>query len=339
MDLFRKFIKKLEENSLIEPSDRIVIGLSGGVDSVVLLDILSKLAVKQALSLYVAHVNYGLRRRESDSDERFVASLAGKYKVPLYICSGKVYFAKISRASSAATRKNIQNAARDIRYNFFNETAKKTGANKIALAHHADDQAETLLLHLTRGSGLTGLVGMSSIRKWAGLAIIRPLLDFTKDEILTYAKKNCLKYVEDSTNKTNKYHRNFIRNDILPLFSRHNSNVVSHICKTASLLRDEDSALGIIASHAFNQICVLEKRMAVFSRSDFLCLHKAVRRRILRLIYGYLTGGTADLLSDHVEKALQIIDSPNKKGKYSLPKGIKFTRNADKIMLKTHVPL
>jgi tRNA(Ile)-lysidine synthase len=346
------FLKRVKEENVLSPGDSVLLGLSGGVDSVVLLDVLCKLAPVLGLKLTCAHVNYGLRGRESERDEKFVKALAKKYRVKLFVKN------VAERFSVPST--NLQNLARNLRYDFFIKTARKIGADKIAVAHHADDQAETILLHLIRGSGLGGLTGMSptsfphryvipaqagisGMQGSGGIALIRPLLSLTKGEILAYAKDRGLKYVQDRTNRTSKYTRNAVRRDVLPLLSRYNPSIVAHICKTAAILRDEDDALNKIATEAFEKLSALSPHglssrrkpgsSISFSRARFLKNHIAVQRRILRLAYARLTGGTADLLTDHIDKMIWIIASGTKKGSYCLPKGIKFERKGEKIIL------
>ncbi len=392
MDADFKLLKSIKVSHLFEKDDRIVIGVSGGADSVVLLDALTRLQPEYRFKLCVAHVNYGLRGRESDRDERFVKGLAKKYNIPCVIASSAKRDEAISRKklssgdrhalSGLAMTGNLQNSARDIRYNFFLKVAKKVRANKIAVAHHANDQAETILIHLTRGAGLSGLAGMSEIRdftrgrscpiygaKRSPLKLVRPLLNCTKEDILLYAKERRLKFVQDRTNRTRKYHRNVIRHDLLPLLRKYNPNIVQHLCKTAAILRDEDDALNEIASracHPRGSLSSPRKRCArravlaggshvcncvpelpdyylgddskvTFKRIHFLKHHPAIQRRILRLVYAKLTGGTADLLTDHIDKMIWVISSGKKEGHYSLPRGVKFIRKGDRLLFSKPV--
>ncbi|MBI2341642.1 MAG: tRNA lysidine(34) synthetase TilS [Deltaproteobacteria bacterium] len=353
MDISYAILKGVKESQLINKGDRILVGVSGGIDSVVLLDILARLKEELGLSIHAAHVNYGLRGKESDRDEKFVRGLAKEYDIPCVIARNKAT-KPVCRQAGNLPRVNLQNSARELRYDFFLKTAKKIKAGKIAVAHHADDQAETVLLHLIRGSGLSGLVGMTHTsspplmggdKGEGGIVLIRPLLSFTKNGLLAYAKERGLKFVQDRTNRTKKYHRNVIRHELLPLLRKYNPNVIERVCKTAAILRDENEALDEIAARAFLQssghVCHPresgnDKRIihkVKFNRLRFIKHHIAIRRRILRLAYAKLTGGTADLLNDHIERMLQIIGSAKKEGEYSLPNGVKFIRKGDAIIL------
>lgn len=322
MNFFHAFLKRI--NGLIEPADRIVVGVSGGVDSVVLLDLLDRLSDEYALTLIVAHVNHGLRGKESDRDEKFVKELARKKGLPF----------KLSRQMGNST--NIQSLARDFRHKFFFDTAKKAGANKIALAHHADDQAETIILHLLRGSGLEGLLGMlESTEIGKGTKLIRPLLRFSRAEIEQYARGQGLKFVEDSTNIGKKYTRNIVRHEVLPKLTELNPQAITSICETANLLRDENEVLEKFAEEAFKEAVIKEEKGRItLSRTKFISEHRGLRRRILRLVYKSLIGSTKDLLTDHVERMDQIATSDTPMGRYSLPSHLIFKRDGDVLILK-----
>jgi tRNA(Ile)-lysidine synthase len=336
-----KVIKSVVDSQIIEAGDSLLIGVSGGVDSVVLLDVLASIREELGLKIGVAHVNYRLRGRESDGDERFVKGLAEKYNCKFFVKHNppRPPFNKGGKGGIRST--NLQQSARNLRYDFFVKTAKKIGANKIAVAHHADDQAETILLHLARGTGLQGLAGMTERRLLdKGISLIRPLLKFTRGDILRYAEERGLKFVEDSTNRTDKYTRNVIRNRVMPELKNVNENVVNSICNTAAILADEErylnkSALSALkkASDAFwgDPKCIIIKR-PIFMKYDVV-----IMKRVLRLAYARLSGSTADLLTDHLDRMLQICNSGKKEGSYSLPNGLKFRRNGNDICLKLNV--
>lgn len=344
-----KIIKSVIDSQIVEAGDSVLLGVSGGVDSVVLLDVLASIREELGLKIDIAHFNYQLRGKASDGDESFVKVLAKKYNCP--------FFVKQTSPINKTGDTNLQSAARDLRYVFFNKIAQKVGANKIAVAHHADDQAETILLHLTRGSGVNGLLGISAKREIGeGLSLIRPLLSFTKDEILAYAKERKLKFRQDRTNKTKKYQRNAIRHDLLPLVKKYNPNIVQHLCKTATILRDEDRALDEIARAFLQKASPARHARLASSQGEaggdaflgdpsYICIKRpifikynpAIMKRVLRLAYARLTGSTADLLTDHLDRMLQICDSSKKEGSYNLPNGVKFKRNSNEILLRLNV--
>jgi tRNA(Ile)-lysidine synthase len=325
MDMSYAILKGVENSQLINEGDRILVGVSGGVDSVVLLDVLLRLSPKINFKISVGHVNHALRGAESDRDERFVKELAAKRGL-------KCYSKKLDNLKESG--ENLQNLARKLRYDFLEKTAKKIKADKIALAHHADDQAETMLQHLIRGSGLAGLCGMKDVRRIPNdMAIIRPLLGFTKDELKEYAKQRRLRFTTDSSNKKGRYTRNALRNDLLPRLKKYNPKIVLNLCKTAAILSDDDLALRNLSQSIFNDNCVKSCHKVIFPKKLFLTASMSVCRRICRLAYEHLTGSTENLLTDHVEKMIQISRSPKKRGEYYLPKSVKFTRKLDKIYM------
>jgi len=202
----KKFIRNLSEIST--QTDRFLLAVSGGIDSMVMCDFFLKSGRKFA----IAHCNFSLRGDESDGDEKLVAAFAKKHDIP--------FFVKTFPTQKHADDKKIgiQEAARNLRYNWFKELIQTTDYQLVATAHHLNDSAETLLLNLTKGTGLSGLHGIPKRRK----NIIRPLLNFSKEELKTYAKKHEINYREDSSNASNKYQRNLIRNSVIPLLKKVN---------------------------------------------------------------------------------------------------------------------
>jgi len=201
--LFKKYISK---HNLIHKGDKVIVAVSGGIDSMVLLDLLCGPCSSWSLDLTIAHVNHKLRGSESNADEEMVRAAAESYGVPCEVVRKR-----------PPREKNTQSAAREIRLRFFKEVAGKYGAGAVATAHHLDDQAETVMFHILRGSGLRGLAGMRSVSETGSVRLIRPLLPFSRSEIEKYAKHRKIAFREDSTNAGTKYSRNFIRHRILPL--------------------------------------------------------------------------------------------------------------------------
>lgn len=199
--LLKEFIEK---NKLFQPGDRILLAVSGGIDSVVMLHLFNKCG----FSTGIAHCNFGLRGEESDLDEIFVEKLAQQYNIPAF----KTRFDTLSHAKEK--RISIQMAARELRFKWFEEIRAANHYNYIALAQHIDDEVETFFINLIRGTGIAGLHGIKPRFK----RIIRPLLFAKRDDIVVYAKQNQIAFREDSSNKSNKYLRNKLRLDVLPLF-------------------------------------------------------------------------------------------------------------------------
>jgi tRNA(Ile)-lysidine synthase len=208
----------IQKHQLLTHDKPVIIGVSGGTDSVVLLHILNSLGYK----CIVAHCNFHLRMEESDRDEEFVRNMAKVFKLPIYC----IEFETIKYAKENGI--SIEMAARDLRYNWFNELVEKLDAQAIAVAHHADDNIETMLINLVRGTGLRGLRGIPVRNK----KVVRPLLFCTREEIEIYLIRHDLDHVEDSTNAALDYNRNKIRNEVLPLLTEINPSVRQTLYKT-----------------------------------------------------------------------------------------------------------
>ena len=211
METLKKVQEFIQSKQLLQPGERVLVGVSGGDDSVVLLNIL----LKTGFECIVAHCNFHLRGSESDRDEQFVEKLAKEYGV---------LFKKIDFDTKGYAKSNkisIEMAARELRYEWFNRVAKEIHSESIVVAHHADDSIETFLLNLVRGTGLKGLTGIDAKNG----NIVRPLLTCTRQELEKYAKENNLQAVFDSTNASNDYSRNKIRNQVIPILSDINPSV------------------------------------------------------------------------------------------------------------------
>ncbi|MDZ7899714.1 MAG: tRNA lysidine(34) synthetase TilS [Arcicella sp.] len=208
LDQFLSFINK---HNLIQPTQKVLLAVSGGMDSVVMCDLFSKAKI----NFVIAHCNFGLRGEESNEDEMFVKKLSIKYKVPFMVTT-------FQTADFAETEKiSTQMAARILRYEWFEKIKKEQNCDYIATAHHQNDVLETVLLNLTKGTGIAGLHG---IRIKNG-RIIRPLLFAEKESIFDYVVENQIIWREDSSNESNKYQRNLIRNEVVPLLKQINPNL------------------------------------------------------------------------------------------------------------------
>jgi len=225
---FRSYCKKFEfENKSI------LIAVSGGIDSIALTNLLVELKDQLSLKLRIAHINHSLRNKESVRDQKFVEGLASKYNLPVDVLV--VNTEKIKRIEKGST----QEVARNIRYKFLYEKAIKHNCEIILTAHNMNDNAETLLLNLFRGSGIDGLSGIPPINNEKEITIIRPLLNFNRNEIVKYIKHKKLQWVEDSTNKITKYKRNYTRHKLIPLIGKnYNPKIIETLVNTATLMHE-----------------------------------------------------------------------------------------------------
>lgn len=221
LNKLRDFIRRYQ---LLQSGDQVVCAVSGGADSVALLFAMYLLRERLGITLHAAHFNHGLRGEESDRDEAFVRQLCDRLDIPLFVGQGNV----------TAGKKGLEAAARDARYGFL-----KTLSGKIATAHTADDNAETVLMHLVRGTGLKGLGGIAPQNG----CLIRPMLSVTRQEVLAFLNEYSLTYVSDSTNDSDDFMRNRLRHHVMPLLQRENPRLSDNLSAMALRLREDEQTL------------------------------------------------------------------------------------------------
>jgi len=271
-----------QTNGLLNVGDRLILGVSGGPDSMAMLRILAQIAPQLGISLVVAHVDHGLRPSEAAGEEALVRDQARALGLDCEVTHLEV------KAYAKTQGVSIEEAARDLRYAFFETMARAHAANKIAVAHTADDQAEEILIRLIRGSGRNGLSGMSLLRDGH---IVRPLLTTSKATLLAYLQDKAIPFASDSSNHDRRYLRNQIRLDLLPALARFNPNIKQTLRQTASILRDEDTLLASLVDASY-PLCVQELRDingagATLSCALFNEQAIAIRRRLIeRLLHG-----------------------------------------------------
>jgi|GEM_PF-1026589 len=334
--MFDRFLAFTKENRLIQKGDSILVGVSGGVDSVVLLDMLLKLQKKLDICLAVAHVNYSLRY-ESDKDEKFVKDLAQKHKLPFFI-------KKVKLAGN-----NIEEKARDIRYDFFNDISKHENFNKVAVAHHKNDLVETFILNLSRGSGLCGLVSMkvenhidSRLRgndkecgndKEGGNdnKLIRPLLFSSRKEVENYAEKNKLKFVEDKTNKDLKFKRNLVRHKVITELEKTQPDFVETV---ADEIKDLSKVYEIVMAKrdsCYKKIAKDTAGSVSFSVKLLESINPYLQTEILRKAIENVQGSLRDISRKNIQDVLKLMQSTNGTKTVTLRQGLIVRRTYDKL--------
>ena len=314
-------------HDMICSGETVVIGFSGGVDSLALLVALHELQYHLDCYLHIAHLDHQLRP-DSALDAEFVEQRANRLKLPFTIN-------KIDVPSLVKHRKqSIEAVAREARYEFFETVCKQTGATKVALGHQRDDQAETVLINLLRGAALAGLRGILPIRDGK---FIRPLLQFSRIEIEKFVAEQGLKPREDSTNWNRDFLRNRIRLELLPLLKRdYNCNIQNTLAQNAGLLREESDYLEDVAHKAFNA-CLAEPPthdVVVLDRLIFLRQHPALRRRLLRLAIGKIQGDMKDLAFNHFESMLQLCEGEAPNRQLKLPNDLEFLRAYNQLIIQ-----
>ena len=277
-DLRFIFQKKLESQGMLKHGDRLWVACSGGPDSVALLHLLRGLPPPYRLRLGVIHFDHGLRGRKSSADCAFVRRLARSMKIPFY--SAK---ASGLRQRAKAEKQSLEEAAREERYAFFSKAAKKEGVRKIASGHTLDDQAETVLMRLIRGTGLRGLAGIRRTVKMKGVIFVRPLMDFTKTQILEWLTREKIAFRMDASNDSSVYERNKIRHLFLPWLKQEiHPRVVETLARVADAAEDENQLMTALEESAWKQLKAVHRgsRLAL-RRKSFQAAHPALQFRLL----------------------------------------------------------
>lgn len=294
MDTVRKVKSTIIRNNLIQKDDKVLVALSGGSDSVCMLHILCILAKEMGFSVFAAHINHNIRE-EARLDEMFVRDLCRKLGVECFVKSVDVImYAKEKKISTEL-------AGRQIRYEFFEELKNDMGFTKIATAHNKNDSAESILLHLIRGAGLGGLIGILPKRNEY---IIRPIINLEKNEILKYCKNNTIPYVTDKTNFETDYTRNKIRLDIIPKITEDiNENFVSTLTENSIIFKETLDFLEKYADRIYDKICDDDGIMV----SSLIKEEKAVIRCIIQKHFKKFTNDDKKLSIKYVNEILNVI--------------------------------
>jgi len=318
-----KVEKLIEKQKLLLPNSTIVIGVSGGVDSVALLHFLHRYAEKYQWQLVVAHVNHMFRGEESKADYLFVEALCSELGVTFEGTAIDV------PAEIAHSKQNSQQVARNCRYQFYRKIMQKHQAGYLALAHHLDDLAETMLMNLTRGILLPKKIGMPVTRPFASGALVRPFLHVEKSEIDQYCSHQGFIYREDSSNQKSTYTRNRFRQRILPFLKEENVLVLEHFADFMTQVHEEDALLQQMAQEIFDQIHFVHTHHEVsFEITSLVSLDKPLQRRILPLILNYLYNVERFVASHaHLEALMQLIEQDHPSGAIDLSDQVQVVRS------------
>lgn len=319
-DLPEKVKNFIWEHKLLEPGMRVVVGVSGGADSVALLSVLNEISRSFPLQLHVAHLNH-LLRQEAGEDAAFVRRFAGELGLPV-----TVGYARVSRLA-AVKKMGIEDAGRWARYRFLHHVAERVNAQRIAVGHHAGDQVETVLLNILRGAGPKGLSGMSPRR---GM-VIRPFLEVTREEIEEYCGARLLTWRTDASNLTTDYRRNRLRRELLPyLREKFNPGVDRAVLQLAEIMGAENAFLEELTGRILRRVLLKRgKGEAVLNLEDFLSLPPAVLRRLLRRAIREAGGSLQDLGYRHIIDCLEFLKKALPGGELQLPHGVRLKKGYD----------
>jgi tRNA(Ile)-lysidine synthase len=298
-----KVARTIARHRMLGAGDRVLAAVSGGADSTALLHLLHAMRARLGITLAVAHLNHGLRDRAADDDARFVEGLAERL--------GIVFHGE--RIHLDPSRGSVEERGRQARYAFFHRLAEKYGYTKIALGHHMDDNAEAVLLHLLRGSGIRGLSGIPPVR---GRRIIRPLIDLRRPEIITLLQENGISFVQDASNADLRFDRNRIRRNLIPLLQKEfNPNVTAVLNRTADLCRQEEQWLQTLLAPILEEAMEsLDPQSMLLNAQRLSVEPQAVQRRLLRDGLHRWRGSLKRIGMDHID-ALTGLLGPHSEGK------------------------
>jgi tRNA(Ile)-lysidine synthase len=322
--LSKRFARALLSFPPLAPGETVLVALSGGPDSVCLFDLIREVAEKKGFHVRIAHLDHGFRP-EAEEEARFVRRLADRWNLPATI--GKIDVPSLCKARGLSK----QVAAREARYAFLDETARSVGARWIALGHTANDQAETFLIRLLRGSGREGLGGIPPIREGR---FIRPLLSFTREEILRHLRESGLPFVEDRSNADPAYLRSRIRHELLPMLARYNPRIVRTLCSEAEIQREESGFMNETLKGHLPGLVVESSGETALLLDALGGIHPSLARRAVRWAIERTKGDLNGIASRDVDAVLRLTKG-NVSAIRPLPGGIVAERGYDRLHIRS----
>jgi len=319
--LVRAVEQTLMDDCLVQPGERVLVGFSGGPDSTAALLCLHRLAAKHSLVLGAAHLNHALRGDHAAADARHAAGVAAALGIPCVVETQSV------EAFRQAHRMNLEEAAREVRYRFLRRVARAGGYTRIALGHHRDDEAESILMRLLRGSGPLGLAGIAPLRKLPDEGpptVIRPLIRAARSDIMAFLRRHRAVYVQDESNADLNLLRNRIRHHLLPLLTReYNPALAEGLSRLARLLRDEEDWLGEVARETLLSLTLADHgTLLVLDRRGLTACPPALQRRVLRAAVASCKGNLRRLGFTALEAARKLAVRGPRQGSCDLPGGL-----------------
>jgi tRNA(Ile)-lysidine synthase len=322
--ILERFLKSIKINCLLNRGDHVLLAVSGGADSTAMLHLFARIQKQFSLELTIGHLNHGLRGRESDDDESFVRDLG-------HTLQTRVIAERVSPETKASEVGNLENWARQQRYEFLTRAARSCGATRIALGHTLNDQAETVLMRLIRGSGPQGLTAMPAIRKGC---FIRPMLWIKREEILAYLLANQFSWREDSSNQDPRFLRNRVRAELVPqLKERYNPNIVQLLAQTAANLRDGVETLSELLESIIRREASTHRNRVSWKIPDLFQYSSTTRRQLIRHSMKRLQGESGFVSKQMADSALQLAMSAMSGKSITLGR-LRVTRDFDVLVIE-----
>lgn len=319
-------LRTVRKYGMVRTGDRVLVAASGGADSTALLFCLHRLTPRLGISLSVAHLNHGLRGAESEADEAFVRKLAGSLDLPFHSET------LAPNQLQPKTGSNLEEAARNARYDFLKRTARNAGASKIAVGHSVNDQAETVLMRLFRGSGIEGLAAIHPV---VSGTVIRPLLDCERSDILAYLASRGIEYREDSSNRDLRFRRNRLRREWIPYLEKNfNPRLVRALAREAERAREISELLERLAAKEYSDLRTERQTGILLPAQAVTGLPAALRNSVLRMALREVRGSLKGIASCHVEQ-MDRLCRPGQSGRtISLPGGTVVTREFEDLLVE-----
>ncbi len=321
-----KIQRTIQECHMIRKGDAVLIGVSGGPDSMSLLHALIVLSGFMGIRLGVAHLNHCLRGIESDRDEKFVISVAQKHGLPFFVEKKNIFQEK------EKTGLSIEEAGREARYHFFNSICRSMRFDKVAVAHHQGDNAEQILLNLLRGSGPSGIRGIPPVRE----NIIRPLIQTSRAEIIHFLELQKIDFVIDKTNEDDLFQRNRIRHQLIPLLeSNYNPKISETLIRLGNILRTEEEWISNIITPFYDKATLTSDRhRRTLSISELLNFHPALQRRIIRKAIQAIKGNLRKISYSHIDAITDMIKNIAPDSRLDLPDRIRIIKQDSRLIVQ-----
>lgn len=310
MDMTEDFLSQIKAKGYWKAGEKVIVGVSGGIDSMVLFDLLNQLPQDYKPAIVVAHINHHLRS-ESDEEERFIKKWMQQYHVPVFVHQ----WPKSEHPDSG-----FEQEARKVRYRFFNEVAQKTGSHHILTAHHRDDQVETVLMRFVKGSSIEELTGIVESRKAGERSVIRPLLPYSKEMITDYAERNAISWREDESNLSLAYTRNRYRHQIIPELKKENPALEQHIYDFSKEIEDLLKAIEPLINEELRRSFQINRSSLTIDLSSFLKQEIGFQKIVLRRAFKILSGQDAYIVSQaHINVLIDWFKSGGPNTELNLP--------------------
>lgn len=318
-----KVLNTIKMNDMFKPGDKVIVAVSGGPDSICLLHVLYSLRKSLGITLVAAHVNHCLRGEEADKDEEYVKEFCKTRDIKCFIKREDVH--RIAKENGIS----CEMAGRDVRYNFFSELLDNVKGQKIAIAHNANDQAETVLMRIMRGTGMEGIIGIKAVRD---NIFVRPIINITRKEIEHYCEENKLHPRIDKTNLENIYARNKVRLELIPYIENNfNTDIIKALNRLSQTIKVDNEYMHEMALQAYRKYCKRDKSKVIIN-SEAFCQHEAILTRVIREALKDVKGSLYNLDKNHIYDIINIQKGTTGK-LIMLPKSITVLNNYGNIEL------